>query len=185
MPTDTSVRRPRPSGGGRRSARRCKCGRALRRYWSYCPDCDRRLTWADENGVTGADCYDCGWVVSERFSYCPWCGADIYEEDVSSEEPLRAPRGFRFDERCDRGCGGGVQYPMAYCPWCAGEQAWDWENRFDAKQKHYLATAYGPHAYGLSLLLSVPNHFQDLGLVSDLSPDVFRTHPSDGPTCIQ
>ena len=27
-----------------------------------------------------------------------------------------------------------------------------WDNRFSAKQKYYLATAYGPHVYGLSLL---------------------------------
>jgi hypothetical protein len=30
------------------------------------------------------------------------------------------------------------------------QQAWD--GRFDAKQKYYLATVYGPHVYGLSLL---------------------------------
>ena len=41
--------------------------------------------------MTGADCYNCGWVVSDRFAYCPWCGANIYEEGYSSETPLKAP----------------------------------------------------------------------------------------------
>ena len=41
---------------------------------------------------TGAECYNCGWIVSDRFSWCPWCGSDIYEEGVSSEEPLPVGR---------------------------------------------------------------------------------------------
>lgn len=43
---------------------------------------------------------------------------------MSEEEPLKAPKGFRFDARCDAGCGGGVQYPMPYCPWCGEDQDW-------------------------------------------------------------
>ena len=41
----------------------------------------------------------------------------------ASEQPLKAPRGFRMDARCDWGCGGGVQYPMPYCPWCGRPRA--------------------------------------------------------------
>lgn len=104
---------------------RCRCGQPLERFWPFCPWCGRSLVWEDEPPITGVECYYCGWVVSDLHSYCPWCGEDIYEEGVSSETPLKAPRGFRFDGKCDAGCGGGVQYPMPYCPWCVGEQHWN------------------------------------------------------------
>ncbi len=42
---------------------------------------------------------------------------------VLLEKPLKAPRGFRMDARCDWGCGGGVQYPMSNCPWCGRKQS--------------------------------------------------------------
>ncbi|MFQ5890226.1 MAG: putative zinc-binding metallopeptidase [Gemmatimonadota bacterium] len=86
--------------------------------------------------VTGAECDACRWVVSGRFSYCPWCGSDIYDEDVSSEVPLRAPRGFRLDAPCTRRCGGRVQFPMEYCPWCGGEQEWKYHDRFEGNCPH-------------------------------------------------
>ena len=86
--------------------------------------------------MTGAECYNCGWMVSDRFSYCPWCGADIYEEGYSSEEPLKAPKGFRMDARCDWGCGGGVQYPMRYCPWCGRRQSWNEDDLFEGECPH-------------------------------------------------
>jgi len=87
--------------------------------------------WRDSGRITGAECYSCGWIVSDKFSWCPWCGADIYEEGFSSEDPLRAPKGFRKDARCDAGCGGGVQYPMPYCPWCGGMQSWNEDRLFE------------------------------------------------------
>ena len=108
-----------------RLEQRCKCGQPLERFWPFCPWCARTLTWTDEPPVTDAECYYCGWVVSDLYSYCPWCSSDISEEDVSADDPLKAPRGFRFNSWCDGGCGGGVQYPMPYCPWCAHEQHWD------------------------------------------------------------
>ena len=104
---------------------RCRCGQPLERFWYFCPWCGREQTWGDDPPVTDAECYYCGWVVSDLHSYCPWCGADVHEEGVSSEEALKAPKGFRFDARCDWGCGGGVQYPMSFCPWCGREQSWD------------------------------------------------------------
>ena len=80
--------------------------------------------WGDDPPTTDAECYKCGWVVSDLYTHCPWCGANIYEEGYSSLEPLKAPKGFKYDARCDWGCGGGVQYPMSHCPWCGGEQEW-------------------------------------------------------------
>ncbi|HTS87098.1 MAG TPA: zinc-ribbon domain-containing protein, partial [Gemmatimonadales bacterium] len=74
---------------------RCVCGYPLQRYWPFCPSCGRAQVWGDVHQLTGAECHRCGWMVSDRSSFCPWCGADIYEEGVSSEEPLRAPKGFR------------------------------------------------------------------------------------------
>ena len=82
---------------------RCRCGRNLTRFWWFCPWCARSLTWADDPPKTGAECYRCGWVVSDVHSFCAWCGAEIYEEDVSAEDPLKAPKGFRFDAYCDAG----------------------------------------------------------------------------------
>ncbi|MGE0551948.1 MAG: putative zinc-binding metallopeptidase [Gemmatimonadales bacterium] len=129
--------------GGRRGSEppprpelRCVCGYELKRFWSYCPSCARAQRWGDRPQVTGAECYKCGWVVSDLSSYCPWCGTDIYEEGVSSEVPLKEPKGFRMDARCDRGCGGGVQYPMPHCPWCGGEQHWDDEGLFEGSCPH-------------------------------------------------
>lgn len=114
---------------------RCVCGEELQRFWTHCPRCGREQTWRDEGRVTDAECYHCGWVVSDRFSFCPWCGVDIYEEGYSAEEPLKAPKGFRRDASCDWGCGGGVQYPMPHCPWCGREQDWD-DQRFEGTCPH-------------------------------------------------
>lgn len=100
------------------------CGAELRPFWAFCPRCGRDQVWRDAHHETGAECYYCGWMVSDYSSYCPWCGSDIHEDGVSSEEPLKAPAGFRFSAKCDAGCGGGVQYPMAFCPWCGADQEW-------------------------------------------------------------
>jgi len=100
------------------------CGEQLDRYWPYCPRCGRPQRWHDEHRITNAECYKCGWIVSDSYSFCPWCGTDVYEEGYSAEEPLKAPKGFKYDAPCDWGCGGGVQYPMPYCPWCGREQEW-------------------------------------------------------------
>ena len=70
---------------------RCPTCRAeVERFWSYCSDCGRRLDWRDTQKVTGAECYYCGWIVSDAFSACPWCGRDIADAG-SSAEPLKAP----------------------------------------------------------------------------------------------
>ena len=109
---------------------RCPTCRAeLERFWSHCPDCGRRLEWRDTARETGAECHYCRWVVSNSFSFCPWCGRNITDA-ASSPEPLKAPKGFRFDRRCQRGCGGGVMYPMPFCPWCGRRQKWRYD-RFD------------------------------------------------------
>jgi len=103
---------------------RCPTCRAeLDRFWSYCSDCGRRLEWRDVTRETGAECYYCGWVVSDSFSHCPWCGRDIADRD-SSAAPLKAPKGFKFHRRCRWGCGGGVMYPMRHCPWCGRPEKW-------------------------------------------------------------
>ena len=114
---------------------RCTCGEALERFWAFCPDCGRTQTWGDTGNETGAECFQCGWIVSDYYTFCPWCGADIHEEGVSAEEPMKAPRGFRFTARCDAGCGGGVQYPMPFCPWCGEEQEWP-DDRFEGTCPH-------------------------------------------------
>lgn len=85
--------------------------------------------------MTAAECYRCGWVVSDFASFCPWCGSDIYEEGFSCEHPLKAPRGFRYSAHCDAGCGGGVEYPMPYCPWCRADQVWP-DDDFDGECPH-------------------------------------------------
>src|SRR2546428_1067560 len=93
------------------------CAAEVQRFWANCSNCGRRLEWRDTTKETGAECYYCGWVVSDSFSYCPWCGRDIADWD-SSPEPLKAPKGFKYHRRCQWGCGGGVMYPMRSCPWC-------------------------------------------------------------------
>jgi hypothetical protein len=105
---------------------RCPTCRAqLERFWAHCPDCGRHLAWGDVHRETGAECYYCGWVVSDSFSFCPWCGRDIADRD-SSPEPLKAPRGFGYERRCRR-CGGGIRYPMGSCPWCGRAQQWRYD----------------------------------------------------------
>src|SRR5688572_15413922 len=120
----------------RRRGPRCVCGTQLRRYWSFCPTCRKPRVWPDVKELTGAECYLCGWVVSNRFSFCPWCKTEIYEEGVSSETPLKAPTGFKIDARCDAGCGGGVQYPMRCCPWCGRDQHWNEDHLFEGDCPH-------------------------------------------------
>ena len=115
---------------------RCVCGHELQRYWPYCPSCGRVQVWPDTGQVTGTECYNCGWVVSDSYRFCPWCGADIHEEGVSSEAPLKAPKGFRYHARCDWGCGGGLEYPMLHCPWCGQEQVWREEHDFEGACPH-------------------------------------------------
>ncbi|HEV8148606.1 MAG TPA: putative zinc-binding metallopeptidase [Gemmatimonadales bacterium] len=115
---------------------RCVCGYPLRRFWNYCPDCARPQRWPDTGGQAGAECPRCRWVVSPKFSFCPWCDFDLADEGTFSEEPLKAPKGFRMDARCDWGCGGGVQYAMAYCPWCGKDQEWNEEDKFEGSCPH-------------------------------------------------
>lgn len=104
---------------------RCpSCRYELERFWYYCPNCARGLEWRDGQRQTGAECRYCRWMVSDRHSFCPWCGRDIKDQD-SSEEPLRAPKGFRFERRCKR-CSGGLMYPMQHCPWCGKDHRATW-----------------------------------------------------------
>lgn len=125
-----------PTARRRRRGHSCACGRRLQRYWTYCPECRRALKWSDAGDMTGAECPSCGWVVSPRFSWCPWCQSDLYEEGVSSEAPLVAPRGFRLDVPCSRRCGGRVRFPMEFCPWCGGRQQWNYDDRFEGTCPH-------------------------------------------------
>src|SRR3989454_11464319 len=99
------------------------CGAELERFWSHCSNCGRGLEGRDTQKATGAECYYCGWIFSDAFSFCPWCGRDITDE-ASSPEPLKAPKGFKYERRCRWGCGGGVMYPMPYCPWGGRPQKW-------------------------------------------------------------
>lgn len=110
---------------------RCICGYPLQRFWDYCPDCGRQQAWYDTTGVAGAECPQCHWAISPTFSHCPWCATPVFEAGRSSKYPLKAPKGFRMDARCDWGCGGGVQYPMSFCPWCGRPQHWNEEDRFE------------------------------------------------------
>ncbi|HXL52200.1 MAG TPA: zinc ribbon domain-containing protein, partial [Gemmatimonadales bacterium] len=106
---------------------RCpRCAAEVQRFWANCSNCGRRLEWKDTTKATGAECYYCGWVVSDSFSFCPWCGRDIADGD-SSSEPLKAPKGFKYHRRCQWGCGGGVMYPMRSCPWCGRPQKWRYQ----------------------------------------------------------
>src|SRR5437762_1625082 len=78
---------------------RCsRCHTELERFWGYCPSCGRRLEWKDTQRETNAECAYCGWIVSDAASFCPWCGRNIQDED-SSDEPLKAPKGFKFHRR--------------------------------------------------------------------------------------
>ena len=79
---------------------RCpSCRAELERYWAYCPNCSRTLQWRDAGNVTGAECYSCGWMVSDKASYCPWCGVDIFEADrVFHRDHRVAVGGFAIDE---------------------------------------------------------------------------------------
>jgi hypothetical protein len=110
---------------------RCLCGYPVRRWWQFCPDCSRPQRWRDITGQAGAECPSCRWAISPKFSFCPWCQFDLADEGTFSEEPLKAPKGFRMDARCDWRCGGGVQYPMPYCPWCSKEQLWNEDDKFE------------------------------------------------------
>ena len=129
-----SPRRRRVRAWPRRA--RCVCGQWVQRYRGYCSDCGRAHRWGDLGGLTGAECYNCGWMVSDKFSWCPWCGVDIFEAGYSAEKPLKAPKGFRMDARCDWGCGGGVQYPMRHCPWCSRTQSWNEDRFFEGECPH-------------------------------------------------
>ena len=100
------------------------CQAEVERFWSYCGNCGRRFQWRDVQRATGAECRYCGWMVSDSHAFCPWCGRDIRDAD-SSEEPLKAPKGFLFHKRCKR-CRGGLMYPMQWCPWCGRTQAFTW-----------------------------------------------------------
>ena len=64
--------------------------------------------------ITGAECYRCGWMVSDTFSWCPWCGVDIYEEGrrqrgaAAGAERLPARRPLRLGLRRRRAVPDGV-----------------------------------------------------------------------------
>ncbi|HEV8357936.1 MAG TPA: putative zinc-binding metallopeptidase [Gemmatimonadales bacterium] len=128
-------RRPRREAAPKADPR-CVCGYPLQRWWPHCPDCGRAQQWRDTAGQIGAECPSCRWAVSPKFSFCPWCARDLADEGTFSEEPLKAPKGFRMDARCDWGCGGGVQYPMPFCPWCGKDQHWKEEDRFEGSCPH-------------------------------------------------
>ena len=66
---------------------RCKCGQALQRFWPFCPACGRDQVWSDDPPITGAECYYCGWVVSDVATYCPWCGEKLPEIVITPPEP--------------------------------------------------------------------------------------------------
>ena len=68
------------------------CGTELERFWSYCSSCGRRLEWRDAQKETNAECYYCGWIVSDAFSFCPWCGRDIHD---AASSPDALPLGMR------------------------------------------------------------------------------------------
>lgn len=105
---------------------RCpRCRAEIERFWYHCPNCSKALVWGDIQLQTGTECRYCRWIVSDSFSHCPWCGRDISDEG-SSPEPLKKPKGFKYERRCRR-CHGGLQYPMQWCPWCAKVQHWKYE----------------------------------------------------------
>ena len=105
---------------------RCpRCKAELARYWYHCPNCAKQLVWGDTLRQTGAECRYCRWIVSDSYSFCPWCGRNI-TDTASSPEPLKKPKGFKYERRCRR-CLGGVQYPMQWCPWCDKPQRWKYD----------------------------------------------------------
>lgn len=105
---------------------RCpSCRYELQRFWYFCPNCARRLEWRDTQQETGTECRNCRWIVSDSFSFCPWCGRDI-RDAASSPEPLKAPKGFKYERHCRR-CGGGLMYPEQFCPWCGRPQRWRYD----------------------------------------------------------
>ena len=108
---------------------RCpRCRAEIEPFWYHCPNCAKALRWGDTQLQTGAECRYCRWMVSDSFSFCPWCGRNISDEQ-SSLEPLKKPKGFKYERRCKR-CHGGLQYPMQWCPWCGKAQRWKYE-RFE------------------------------------------------------
>jgi hypothetical protein len=162
---------------------RCVCGYELKRYWPYCPNCGRAHVWHDSDHLTGAECYKCGWIVSDAFSYCPWCGADIYEEGASAEQPLKAPKGFHYHARCDWGCGGGLEYPMPYCPWCGREQSWRDDDEFEGSCPHcgrgvddwmHYCPWCGDDATGRGLIRPALTRVRRLLIVSRIKPWGYR-----------
>ena len=113
---------------------RCpRCRAEIQPFWYHCPNCAKALRWGDTQLQTGAECRYCRWMVSDSFSHCPWCGRDISDEQ-SSLEPLKKPKGFKYERRCKR-CHGGLQYPMQWCPWCGKAQRWKYE-RFENDCPH-------------------------------------------------
>ncbi|MFQ5808995.1 MAG: hypothetical protein ACE5JM_05205, partial [Armatimonadota bacterium] len=63
MSTRRKRRHPTP-----RPELRCVCGGELKRFWRFCAWCARALVWRDDPPTTDAECYSCGWVVSDRHS---------------------------------------------------------------------------------------------------------------------
>jgi RNA polymerase subunit RPABC4/transcription elongation factor Spt4 len=113
---------------------RCpRCRAEIEPFWYHCPNCAKPLRWGDTQLQTGAECRYCRWMVSDSFSFCPWCGRNISDEQ-SSLEPLKKPKGFKYERRCKR-CHGGLQYPMQWCPWCGKVQRWKYE-RFENDCPH-------------------------------------------------
>ena len=104
---------------------RCVCGQRLQKYWPHCPNCARELQWKDHDNVTGAECYNCGWVVSDKFSYCPWCAADIYEEGYSSETRSRRPRGSAWTPAATGAAAAGCSIRWPTAPGAGGAQTWN------------------------------------------------------------
>ena len=155
----------------------------MRYGWKYCLECGRSLTWGDTQRITNAECYKCGWIVSDHFSWCPWCGTDIYEEGFSSPEPIRNPKGFRLDVRCDWHCGGYVHYPMPFCPWCSKPQTWNEDTKFEGNCPHCtrgvddwmsVCPWCGNDATGQDLITRALTRARRLLLVSRIRPWGYR-----------
>jgi hypothetical protein len=175
--------RKRSRAGAPSDDPRCICGYPLKRFWNFCPDCARPQRWPDTAGLAGAECPRCRWVVSPKFSFCPWCDFDLTDEGSFSEEPLKAPKGFRMDARCDWGCGGGVQYPMPYCPWCGKDQEWNEDDKFEGSCPHCsrgvddwmdICPWCGKDATGQDLIRKALNRVRGLLRVARISDWGFR-----------